>query len=218
MAILIAEILHPNLPWKCLFNVEDSHLSKTIYTTHSEEQEEELRESRVNIFETVMEKISSIAKQLPVPQSVWNTIVSRIGQVKKFIPTLEDSFNEEPELFLNLIIIPEDKIFEGIPDRYSHLDFYYRILLISCFRPECIVSLLREWIRVNMGNGYAEINPPLSALISNTKPYRPIITILPDSSLENLHKIREIYKQSHPKDDQNVPISHFHFASLQESE
>lgn len=34
VAILIAEILHPNLPWRCLFNVEES-LAKTIYTTHS---------------------------------------------------------------------------------------------------------------------------------------------------------------------------------------
>lgn len=65
----------------------------------------------MSVFDKVISKIGRFVKKLPVSQAAWNAIVVRVDQVKKYIPTLLDNFNEEPEMFGDLILFSEDRIF-----------------------------------------------------------------------------------------------------------
>ena len=108
-------------------------------------------------MKNVESSLFHLVKRLPVSQEKWNKIVSRIKKVKKNISSLEIDFLDSCDIFLPLIKESKEQILEAIPEKYSHLDFYHRILLISCFRSDCIMSLLSDWISVNMGSPYANV-------------------------------------------------------------
>ena len=121
--------------------------------------------------------------------------MSRVRKVKTHIPSLSSDLLKKCEIFEPLVQSKKMDILEAVPEKYSTLDFFHRILLVSCFRPDCVISLLNDWININMGPAFTNTSPKLGSFHKNTKPNRPVILILDDPLINSVEKIKQIYKE-----------------------
>ena len=83
-AILIAEVTHPNLPWRCLFGVEDE---TSIISNVSMESQGDDEFTPINL--SIGATIERLVNNLPVTQEKWESIIGKAKRTKKYLPTLE---------------------------------------------------------------------------------------------------------------------------------
>ncbi len=79
-----------------------------------------------------------------------------------------------PEKFQILLRANQQDILSGIPDEFSELQFFDKILLVNCFRPDCTLQLLGEWFNLNLG---VQLKTDSSKLLVNIPHDRPILVL-----------------------------------------
>ena len=61
------------------------------------------------------------------------------------------------------------------------------------------MGLIKEWIKINFGPEFTEVHFNASILVSNTRPSRPIITIMDNPAEDPIVRLKDVHKQAQIK-------------------
>lgn len=67
-------------------------------------------------------------------------------------------------------------------------------MLVSCFRQDCVLYLLNDWISINISPKFISENNSIDSFFLNTRPYRPILVVCENPAVNIEKKIKEIYR------------------------
>jgi hypothetical protein len=85
---------------------------------------------------------------------------------------LDEMARDHASKFDMMLTAPVDDIMSTIPDEFSSCEFFQKIELITCFRPDCTIKLLTDWFNVNLGS---TISTQFSKLLEHSAADRPIM-------------------------------------------
>lgn len=80
---------------------------------------------------------------------------------------------------------------EAIPNEFSDCEFFKKIEIINCFRPDCTTKLLFDWLNVNLGH---TIQPQLIKLLEYSKTSTPVLVLEdPQARVPSVDFIHRLY-------------------------